>query len=308
MGYEVSGVSVCGSRYRADFRWRNEDGSLSPRIRRMLSGTDRESAVEEAEWMALHDLSPISDSSISLGEAIEEYIASKEGEVSPLTAKGYRGSLGKMARASRRIVAMPLRELEPSHIRNYEDARLRKGASPNTVRKEHSLIAAALDAAVASGGIRSNPAREVSPPEKRLRERAVPEDAGRALSLVSSMQGRIGLSASLAVDARATACQVAALEWGDLDCGLAAGRIVRRISPEHGVVVAYAKPRTFETSPATRKKLDLAYAASRREGRACAGDRLFDIFPEAMAREFNAVAKVVGLSASFSTLRQLRGD
>ena len=101
MGYEVSGVSVCGSRYRADFRWRNEDGSLSPRIRRMLSGTDRESAVEEAEWMALHDLSPISDSSISLGEA---------------TAKGYRGSLGKIARASRRIVAMPLRELEPSHI------------------------------------------------------------------------------------------------------------------------------------------------------------------------------------------------
>ncbi|MDN4508723.1 phage integrase SAM-like domain-containing protein [Gordonibacter sp. RACS_AR49] len=178
MGYEVSGVSVCGSRYRADFRWRNEDGSLSPRIRRMLSGTDRESAVEEAEWMALHDLSPISDGSISLGEAIEEYIASKEGEVSPLTAKGYRGSLGKMARASRRIVAMPLRELEPSHIRNYEDARLRKGVSPNTVRKEHSLIAAALDAAVASGGIRSNPAREVSPPpfffEKRLRERAVP--------------------------------------------------------------------------------------------------------------------------------------
>ena len=106
MGYEVSGVSVCGSRYRADFRWRNEDGSLSPRIRRMLSGTDRESAVEEAEWMALHDLSPISDGSISLGEAIEEYIASKEGEVSPLTAKGYRGSLGKMARASRRIVAL----------------------------------------------------------------------------------------------------------------------------------------------------------------------------------------------------------
>ena len=166
MGYEVSGVSVCGSRYRADFRWRNEDGSLSPRIRRMLSGTDRESAVEEAEWMALHDLSPISDSSISLGEAIEEYIASKEGEVSPLTAKGYRGSLGKIARASRRIVAMPLRELEPSHIRNYEDVRLRKGVSPNTVRKEHSLIAAALDAAVASVGIRRNPAREVSPPLK----------------------------------------------------------------------------------------------------------------------------------------------
>ena len=75
----------------------------------MLSGTDRESAVEEAEWMALHDLSPISDSSISLGEAIEEYIASKEGEVSPLTATGYRGSLGKMARALRRIVTMPLR-------------------------------------------------------------------------------------------------------------------------------------------------------------------------------------------------------
>lgn len=55
--------------------------------------------------------------------------------------------------------------------------RLRKGVSPNTVRKEHSLMTAALDTAVASGGIRSNPAREVSPPlffEKRLRERAVP--------------------------------------------------------------------------------------------------------------------------------------
>ena len=96
-------------------------------------------------------------------------------------------------------------------------------------------------------------------------------------------------------------CQVTALEWGDFDCGFAAGRIVRRISPEHGVVVAYAKPRTLETSPATRKRLDLAYAVSRREGRACAGARLFDIFPEAMAREFNAVAKV-------STLRQLRDD
>lgn len=38
-------------------------------------------------------------------------------------------------------------------------------------------MTAALDTAVASGGIRSNPAREVSPPlffEKRLRERAVP--------------------------------------------------------------------------------------------------------------------------------------
>lgn len=170
-------------------------------------------------------------------------------------------------------------------------------------------MTAALDTAVASGGIRSNPAREVSPPpEKRLRERAVLEDAGRALSLVSSLQGRIELSASLAVDARAMACQVAALEWGDFDCGLAAGRIAWRISPEQGEVVAYAKPRTFETSLVTRKKLDLAYAVSRREGRACAGDRLFDIFPEAMAREFNAVAKVVGLSAFFSMLLQLSGD
>lgn len=307
MGYEVSGVSVCGSRYRADFRWRNEDGSLSPRIRRMLSSSDYESALDEAERMALHDLSPISDGSISLGAAIAEYIAAKEGEVSPLTAKGYRGSLEKMTRASRKFVALPVKEIEPSHIRKYEDMRLRKGVSPNTVRKEHSLICAALDAAQASGGVRGNPAREVSPPEKRLCERAVPEDAGRALSLVSFMQGRIGLAASLAVDARAMACQVAALEWGDLDCGLAAGRIARRISPEHGVVVAYAKPRTFETSPATRKKLDLARAASRHAGRARAGDRLFDIFPEAMSREFNAVAKLVGLDVTFSDLRRLRG-
>lgn len=304
----MSGVSVCGARYRADFRWRNEDGTLSPRIRRTLSSSDYEGAVDEARWMALHDLSPASDGSLTLGEAIAEYISSKEGEVSPLTSKGYRGSLGKIARASRKLAATPLRELDASHIRNYEDMRLRKGVSPNTVRKEHSLIAAALDEAVASGGIRSNPASEVSPPEKLLREKAAPEGAERALELVSVMQGRIGLAASLAVDARAMACQVAALEWGDFDYGFAAGRIARRVSPEHGVVVAYAKPRAFETSPATRKKLDLAYAASRREGRACAGDRLFGIFPEAMAREFNAVAKVVGLGVSFSALRLLRGD
>ena len=149
MGYEVSGVSVCGARYRADFRWRNEDGTLSPRIRRTLSSSDYEGAVDEARWMALHDLSPASDGSLTLGEAIAEYISSKEGEVSPLTSKGYRGSLGKIARASRKLAATPLRELDASHIRNYEDMRLRKGASPNTVRKEHSLIAAALDEAVA---------------------------------------------------------------------------------------------------------------------------------------------------------------
>lgn len=307
MGYEVSGVSLCGTRYRADFRWRNEDGTLSPRVRRMLSSSDYESALDEAERMALHDLSPVSDGAISLGAAVAEYIASKEGEVSPLTIKGYRGSLEKMARASRRFVALPVKEIEASHIRNYESTRLRKGVSPNTVRKEHSLICAALDAARASGGIRRNPAREISPPEKRLRGNPAFVGVERTLDLVSFMQGRVGLAASLAVDARATGCQVAALEWGDFDHGFAAGRVARRVSPEHGVVVPYAKPRAFETSPATRKKLELAYAASRREGRARAGDRLFDIFPEAMSREFNAVAKLVGLDMTFSDLRRLKG-
>ena len=109
VGYEVSGVSLCGTRYRADFRWRNEDGTLSLRVRRMLSSSDYDSALDEAVRMALHDLSPVSDGTISLGAAIAECIASKEGEVSPLTATGYRGSLGKMARALRRIVTMPLR-------------------------------------------------------------------------------------------------------------------------------------------------------------------------------------------------------
>lgn len=300
MGYVVSGVSAFGSRFRADFRWQNDDGSLDKRIRRMLASTDYDDAQREALWMAEHRLTRASDGSISLERAMELYVQSRKGEVSPLTVREYECSLRKIQRSSSRLASSPIKSLDAEKIRKYESMRLRNGVSPNSVRKEHFLISAALDMAVAGGGIAGNPAKGLKPPRKSLRA-PQPFDAESSLvPVISRMQGRVGLSANIAIDARATACQVAPLEWCDFDSGLSEGRLTKRVSPEYGRVTAYQRPRCFSLSSVTRKKLEIARSFAQ-----CPEGPLFDAAPITISREFNRVARVFGLECIFSDLRKM---
>jgi len=82
---------------------------------------------------------------------------------------------------------IPLQKLSPQQIQRYYAAKIRKEKlSPNTVRKHHDLLSAALKMAVRQDLLISNPIEKVMPPRKTPVEISFysPEELKRLLNLV----------------------------------------------------------------------------------------------------------------------------
>ncbi len=113
---------------------------------------------------------------------------------------------------------IPLQRLSPQDIQHYYTILLReKGLSPNTIRRHHDLLAAALHTAVRQGLLYQCPVDQVEPPRRKMVEAAfysAPElrrlyelAEGTGLELAVKLAGGLGLRRE----------ELCGLKWDNVD-------------------------------------------------------------------------------------------
>ena len=117
---------------------------------------------------------------MSLSDLIDAHIDRHAG--SPTTIAEYRAAHNRYIRPL--VGRLPITELDAGTLDHFYEHLVRKrGLSPSTVRQVHAIIRGACSRAVKWGWLKSNPARDASPPTVRRREPDIPSVAAVAAAI-----------------------------------------------------------------------------------------------------------------------------
>ena len=115
--------------------------------------------------METKESAPKHDASVTLGEYIEQFIATREaaGAIEASTARDYRHSAKRL---SGTLADKPFRELTSNEVQAWEIAELKRGISATVVGKVHRLLKACYKWAVLRKDVTDNPMVAVEPPKR----------------------------------------------------------------------------------------------------------------------------------------------
>lgn len=160
--------------------------------------------------------------SLTVGEAIDRYIESKDAVLSPSTVAGYRRIRKNVMQD---IMGVKLSDLTQESVQKSMNKMARE-KSPKSVRNAHGLLSAALAAYLPDMVLRT------SLPQKERYEAAIPsdEDVGRIIDAVAGTE--MELPVLLAVWLGLRMSEILGLKWEDID-----GNIlhIRRAKVDEGV-------------------------------------------------------------------------
>lgn len=175
-----------------------------------VSVVDDDPAVAHAKALALkagllQKETPVS--SMTVGDAVDRYIESKDSVLSPSTVAGYK-----------RVRKNDMQEIEGARLATLTQEAvqrwingLSKKKSPKSVRNAHGLLSAAL--AVYLPGL----ALRTTMPQKRRYEAAVPSGEDVAAIMEAARGTRDELPILLAVWLGLRMSEILGLKWGDID-------------------------------------------------------------------------------------------
>ncbi len=209
----------------------------------------------EAEFLAaqyLADNSPSHDCDLTLGQAVDTYIASKDAVLSPSTIAGYKRSRKNYLGSAEYI---KLKDLTSSDVQKVVNA-VAKGHSPKTVRNFYGLISAAYAACMPDRKL------SVTLPQKERIEMTIPtaEELNRLLDAVSGTPDELPILLAAFCGLRRS--EIAALDLTK-DVDYVHGRITINkaiVQDFDGIEVekvpkAYASNRTIDAPPCVVEKL-----------------------------------------------------
>jgi integrase len=131
------------------------------------------------------------------------------------TLENYRGIIAYDVRT--RIGHIKLSDLQPSHIQQIFSAMKARGVCSNTRRRLHSVIASALDCAVAWGTLERNPIARVEIPRREVKDmRAMSQEEVRSFLAVTD-KGPHAEHIRTAVVTGMRPGEMAGLRWQDID-------------------------------------------------------------------------------------------
>ena len=131
-----------------------------------------------AEWAASKEQSSITAGTLKFGEALEDYISSRENILSPCTIRDYRGIQRNYIPSLMEIKIDDITQDDIQKAINLEAVKL----SPKTVRNIHGLISAVLRV------YRPSMALNTALPKKKRVELYIPSDAEVKI-LMNAVQG-----------------------------------------------------------------------------------------------------------------------
>lgn len=179
---------------------------------RRISITDPDPEVAHAKVNALRTglIQSKSMSSITVGEAIDRYISSKDGVLSPATIYGYK----KIRRnALSELMDISLPRLTQESVQRAVNRMVKDGASPKSVRNAHGLLSAALAVYAPDFNLHT------TLPQKQRYEARIP-DMDEIKSILTAAEGTaMELPILLAVWLGLRASEIRGLTWDSIGDG-----------------------------------------------------------------------------------------
>ena len=185
------------------------------RVQYMLDGvrnsqtfdTEIEAKAFAAGWKAgIVNADPVSE--LSVGKAIDRYIESKDGVLSPSTIAAYKRIRKNHLQD---IMGVKLRALTQERVQRAVNAMTKEGKSPKTVRNAHGLLTATL------AEYRPGLVLRTTLPQKIRYEAAVPSEADIKAILAALPGSEIELPVTIAIWLGLRMSEILGLRWGDID-------------------------------------------------------------------------------------------
>ena len=160
---------------------------------------------------------------ITVGEYLERWLFSyADTSVSPKTSERWREIIEKHLFPE--FGALPLRNLTPLHIQEYEIRALHSGRrdgkgglAPRTVHHHHRVLHQALKHAVRWRMIARNPAEDIDPPKTEQTEIHTLNEADASVLLKATKPTRLHVPTVLALTTGMRRGEVLAVRWQDID-------------------------------------------------------------------------------------------
>lgn len=194
-----------------------KDAAGKPQYRSFTRPTKKEAEYEALQWQLHYKEISRDSTAMTLAEAIDKYIASKDGILSPSTIRGYdiirREHLkGLMEVRLNRLTPAMVQEAVNQEAKPYTDKRGRtRTLSPKSVRNIHGLLSAVL--AEYCPGLRLN----TTLPQKQVTEQAIlePEEIAALLRAVDGTEMEIPVLLAVWLCMRSS--EITGLTWDCVD-------------------------------------------------------------------------------------------
>lgn len=205
--------------------YKNDKGKWRQKTRVLNATTKGEAQIELANWrkkeerlFEIFEKSPV-DSRRLVADYVDSFVdeLEKTHTIEPSTVRGYRGSAKFIREAFSDI---PLAELSPLMVKEWEIGLTARGLSSSTVGKAHRLLKQALNEAVNLEVLDRNPVNPIRPPKRKLQKPGInalgAEGCRSLLAALESMEMTpVSIAAQIALYTGLREAEVCGLQWRD---------------------------------------------------------------------------------------------
>lgn len=271
-----------------------EDATGKKIYKSFTASTKKEAEFAAAEYM-LTRKEKTAPMQMTVGTALDRYIAARSEVLSPSTIRGY-----KQARKNRLqgLMSISLNELTQEKIQQEvnEDA---KRYTPKTIRNAHGLLSAALGEYCRDMALRTKlPQKirhEITVPEKPAIEKLVKATSGTILGVVISLGACLGLRRS----------EICALNWEDIDLVNKKIRVNKAVVQNDKKDWVLKSPKSYAGSRVLDMPDAVVFQLEQLEKES---DRVVPLTPNAVAHRFDRCAKQLKLSIRLHDLRHFNAS
>ena len=247
-----------------------------------ISVVDRDPEVAHAKALAMKSgliQKEKPRSALTVGEATDLYIESKDSVLSPATVSGYKRVRANLLTP---IAATKLSDLTQEDVQRWVNA-LAREKSPKTVRNAHGLLTAVV------GAYRPDLALRTTLPQKQRYDVAIPsdEDIGKIMEQVKGTENEIAVLLAVWLGLRMS--EVLGLKWTDIDGDVLR---VRRALVDEG-------EKTTKTYSSQRDLPIPTYIKSLLDSAPRNGEHIVSIKRKALYSRFQTICKHAGVSQHY---------
>ena len=302
---------------RGDKRWRvrvfvGREGGHTRWVSRTITGTKRQAQVALATLVTEVETGQVAKSHAgSVADLLDRWLDDIALTRTAYTMREHRRSVERDIKPA--IGAVPLDRLRGRELDQFYRELLRRGLSPASVRRHHSILHAALDRAVKWGMVASNPANRATPPGTTRSTACCPSirDVQRLISSAEALDAVLAAAIALGAVTGARRGELCALRWSDVDW------VKRRLRLDRSLTVLDRAPQEGPTKTHSRRDISIddtlaAFLSRRQAEQRAYADKVGTVLvddPYLLSRSSDGAAPCLpdGLTAGYARLAKALG-
>ena len=236
-------------------RWRlrvftGRDHGKPTFVSRNFTGARRQAESALAKLVADVERKQTKSHAGSVGDLLDRWLADIEPQRSRYTIREHRRSIKTTIKPE--LGSIRLDRLSAKHLDDFYRLLLKRGLSPASVRRHHSILSAALRRAVKWDWIADSPADKASPPARQPLTATSPSaaDVQKLIAAAAEHDAVLAAAIALAAVTGARRGELRAMRWSDIDWQRRTLKIDRSLT--------VIKRETSEGATKTHQRRDIA--------------------------------------------------